>query len=78
MKKITILLILSIILSSCWWGNWEKWFCVEDWDLMYAKSTKWNIWWAQKGCSCSEIRTFELKIFWEVDEEALKKDFWCN
>lgn len=32
---------------------------------------------AGKGCSCSEIRAFELRTFGEVDEAALKSDFGC-
>ena len=77
MKKIIIIPFISLILLSCW-GNKEEWSCVEDWTVMYSQSTSWNIWWAQKWCSCDEMYNFELKTFWEVDTGALNSDFWCN
>ncbi|KZN61526.1 hypothetical protein N478_05485 [Pseudoalteromonas luteoviolacea S4060-1] len=44
---------------------------------MFSKSSSGKIGSARKGCSCSEIRKFELREFAEVDEAALKKDFGC-
>lgn len=78
MKVIIIWIITIILLSSCGSSNnQEQWSCVEDWTVMYSKNKSWDLWWAQKWCSCEEIRNFEMKLFWEVDEDALKTDFWC-
>ena len=32
---------------------------------------------AKRRCFCSEIRSFEKRIFGEVGEVALKRDFGC-
>lgn len=79
MKKIIIWLIIIALLNSCWNSskNQEEWSCIEDWTVMYSKNKSWTLGWAQKWCSCEEIRNFEIKTFWEVDEDALKNDFWC-
>lgn len=44
---------------------------------MYSISSSGKFGGAQKGCSCSQIRSFELKQFGKVDEQALKSDFGC-
>tara|TARA_R110000744_G_C19216717_1_gene546644 strand:- start:34 stop:168 length:135 start_codon:yes stop_codon:yes gene_type:complete len=44
---------------------------------MFSMSSSGEIGSAGKGCSCSEIRAFELRTFGEVDEAALKSDFGC-
>jgi len=44
---------------------------------MYSISDTGNIGSAEKGCSCEQIRDFELREFGEVDEDAFKSDFGC-
>jgi len=44
---------------------------------MYSVSDSGELGSADKGCSCDEIRAFELREFGEVDEEALKNEFGC-
>jgi hypothetical protein len=44
---------------------------------MFSMSSSGEIGGAGKGCSCSEIRAFELRTFGEVDEATLKSDFGC-
>lgn len=77
MKKIILIVWILFLLTSCW-NNKEEWSCIEDWTVMYSMNQNWTLWWAQKWCSCEEIYNFEMKLFWEVDEEALKNDFWCE
>lgn len=44
---------------------------------MYSVNSSGEIGAANKGCSCDEIRQFELREFGEADDEALKSDFGC-
>lgn len=55
----------------------SSWQCIEDWTVMYSKNLYWNIWSADKWCTCTQIREYEMKLFWEVDEESMKNDFGC-
>lgn len=77
MKKIIIYLLIVTFLSSCW-SNKVIWTCTEDWTVMYSKDQNWNLWSADKWCSCEQIKDFEMRTFWEVDYDALKSDFWCE
>ena len=61
-------------LSSC---SDNEWYCKTQGQTMFSMSSSGEIGGAEKGCSCSEIRTFELRTFGEVDEAALKSDFGC-
>ena len=45
---------------------------------MFSMSEPGNIGSADKGCSCPEIRNFELSKFGKLDVEALKNDFGCS
>jgi len=74
-KYLIIPIITSLLfLSSCG----EKWTCTTKGKSMFSISESGKLGSADKGCSCSEIRAFELRIFGEVDEAALKSDFGCN
>lgn len=55
----------------------EEWFCQTRGKTMYSINSSGEIGSADKGCSCDEIRSFELRTFGEVDEAALKSDFGC-
>lgn len=72
--KILVAVALAFSLSSC--SN-ETWTCQTRGKTMYSMSSSGEIGSADKGCSCSEIRAFELRTFGEVDEAALKSDFGC-
>lgn len=71
--KPLILICLAFSIIACG----EDWSCKVDGKTMYSVSSTGKIESADKGCSCEEIRTFELRTFGEVDEEALKSDFGC-
>jgi len=79
MKKNLPLAILITIsttfLSSCF--NNEEWTCVTSGKAMYSMSKSGKIGSADKGCSCSEIKSFEHRVFGRVDKQALKSDFGC-
>lgn len=87
MKKLFIIIFLSLFLFSCWNSenkiskndyNPEEWECVLDDSLMYSKKKNWyEIWWAQKWCSCAEIELLDLKLFGEVSPK-FEADFWCK
>jgi hypothetical protein len=69
-------IFLSLLfLMSC--GNQETWSCKDDGKRMYSVSSSGKLGGADKGCSCSKIRSFELRTSGAVDEEALKSDFGC-
>jgi hypothetical protein len=72
--KIILIVALAFALSSC--SN-EEWTCQTRGKTMYSMSSSGELGSADKGCSCSEIRAFELRTFGEVDEAALKNDFGC-
>lgn len=72
--KIALALTLAIGLTSC---SSETWTCHTRGKTMYSLSSSGELGSADKGCTCSEIRTFELHTFGEVDEAALKSDFGC-
>ena len=77
MKRSGYLLGISFVfclLGSC--SN-DDWHCKEDGKVMYSISQSGDIGSADRGCSCQEIRSFELRVFGAVDEEALKRDFGC-
>jgi len=44
---------------------------------MYSISDSGKLGGAGKGCSCQQIRSFELRAFGSVDEAALRNDFGC-
>ena len=71
-----LLLILSLsCLVAC--EDPETWLCKVDGKTMYSLSASGKLGSADKGCSCSEIRSFEQRTFGAVDEAALKSDFGC-
>jgi hypothetical protein len=72
--KIALVLALAVGLSSC--SN-ETWTCQIRGKTMYSINASGELGGAGKGCSCAEIRLFELRTFGEVDEAALKSDFGC-
>lgn len=76
MKTFLITALVTALVAGC--VERETWSCVIDGDVMYSMSSKGQLGGAQKGCTCDEIRQFELKVFGEVDEEALKRDFGCK
>ena len=69
-----LILLASLFLVGC---SDDSWYCVEDGERMYSRSTTGEWGGAKRGCSCSEIRSFEKRIFGEVDEAALRRDFGC-
>lgn len=73
MRNMAVFLTASI-LTSC---GGENWSCIEDGKTLYSVSSSGNLGSADKGCSCDEIREFELRNFGSVDEDALKSDFGC-
>lgn len=72
--KIILIVVLVFGLISC--SN-EEWACQTRGKTMYSISSSGELGSADKGCSCAEIRAFELRTFGEVDEAALKSDFGC-
>tara|TARA_E500000331_G_scaffold292244_1_gene289042 strand:+ start:296 stop:553 length:258 start_codon:yes stop_codon:yes gene_type:complete len=72
--RMFLILFVSTI-SAC--GNDETWLCRVEGNTMYSISSSGNLGAANKACSCSEIRAFELKTFGRVDEAALRNDFGC-
>ena len=73
MEKI-LAAFLCIGLASC--SN-ETWTCTTSQKTMYSMSASGKLGSADKGCSCAEIRAFELRTFGAVDEAALESDFGC-
>jgi len=74
--KIIVTLTTLVFLASCG-DNSENWSCQTSGKSMYSISTSGELGSADKGCSCNQIRAFELEQFGEVDEVALKADFRC-
>ncbi len=70
------LLAVALLLGCASCGS-ETWTCEVRGKTMYSMSSSGAMGSADKGCSCSEIRAFELRNFGEVDEGALKSDFGC-
>lgn len=70
---ITCVYCSVLLLSSCG----ETWSCEIDGSRMFSVSSSGEIGSADKGCSCNEIREFELEQTGSVDEEALKFNFGC-
>ena len=76
MKALKILIFCLVglgFLSGCG----ETWSCQTKGKTMFSMSESGKIGAADKGCSCDQIRSFELKEFGRVDEQALKDDFGC-
>ncbi len=73
--KRTLVLLAAASLLAC--GQDETWLCKVDGKAMYSINTSGHIGSADKGCSCEQIRSFELETFGEIDEQALKNDFGC-
>lgn len=71
--RIYVCLSCIILLSSCG----EGWTCQTKGKSMFSISDSGRLGSADKGCSCEQIRSFELEEFGSVDEDALKKDFGC-
>ena len=67
------LFFLLLALLSC--ADTEMWFCKVEGKTIYSISKSGRLGSADKGCSCSEIRSFEKRTFGSVDENALKRDF---
>ena len=74
MKRALVIVATVLCLPSC---SDEQWSCQTSGKAMYSVSSSGALGSADKGCSCSEIRAFELRTFGEVDEAALKSDFGC-
>ena len=72
MRNVAIL-FAALLLVACG----EDWSCKVDGNSMYSISTSGKIGGAGKGCTCEQIRSFELRTFGRVDEDALKNDFGC-
>lgn len=72
--RVLIIIVIAFGLSSC---SDNEWYCKTQGQSMFSMSSSGEIGGAGKGCSCSEIRAFELRTFGEVDEAALKSDFGC-
>jgi hypothetical protein len=68
-----LILILPLLLISCT----EDWSCVQQGDALFSMSSSGAMGSADKGCSCDEIRSFELRTFGSVDDDALRADFGC-
>lgn len=72
--KIILIMAVSLGMASC--SN-EEWTCQTRGKTMYSMNSSGELGSADKGCTCEEIRSFELRTFGEVDEVALKSDFGC-
>lgn len=72
--RIAIVMWALLAVTGC---SQDQWRCVEDGRSLYSMSTSGKIGSADKGCSCAQIREFELRVFGSVDEGALKSDFGC-
>jgi len=62
------------------WYDPVKRRCVTDseWNAEYSEERNWfRTWWAQRWCTCDQIRKSEINARGFVDEDALKTDFWC-
>jgi hypothetical protein len=70
----SFIMIFPLLLISCT----ENWSCVQQGDTLFSMSSSGAMGSADKGCSCDEIRSFELRTFGSVDEEALRADFGCR
>ena len=66
-------IVVILTLSGCG----EEWTCKVNNQVMYSISDSGELGGADKGCSCSEIRNFNLKVFGTVNDEKLKSDFGC-
>ena len=73
-SRIAIAIWALLAFNAC---SQEEWRCVEDGKSLYSMSISGGIGSADKGCSCAQIREFELRVFGSVDEGALKSDFGC-
>jgi hypothetical protein len=71
--RITFYLLISLLVVGCS----EDWKCETAEKSMYSVSSSGQIGAADKGCTCEQIKNFELKQFGQVDEDALKRDFGC-
>ena len=71
--KIGLFALSLTVLASCG----EGWTCQTKGKTMFSMSSSGKIGSADKGCSCDEIQSFELRKFGVVDKEALKNDFGC-
>ena len=71
--KIATLFGLTL-LSAC--DSSQTWHCVTQGKNMFSMNESGEIASADKGCSCQEIRSFELRTG-SVDEAALANDFGC-
>jgi hypothetical protein len=69
-----ILITTVVFLSSCFDDDWR---CVTSGKTMYSINSSGKLGGAQKGCSCQQIRSFEMGTFGSVDSAALKSDFGC-
>lgn len=73
MFRVSAIVISIAMLVSCG----KEWSCQTKGKTMFSMSSSGEIGSADKGCTCNEIRSFELKEFGEVDEAALESDFGC-
>jgi hypothetical protein len=73
-RRLSIPLVVAATLLS---GCGEDWSCQTSGKTMYSVSESGELGPADKGCSCEEMRAFELREFGEVDEAALESDFGC-
>jgi hypothetical protein len=76
-RLLSITFFLLSALTSYTSTAGEEWTCKVVGKSMLSVSSSGKLGSADKGCSCEEMRSFELKTFGEVDEEALKRDFGC-
>lgn len=70
---VLLVVLSSVLLLSCD----ENWICQTKGKTMFSMSSSGKIGSAEKGCSCEEIKSFELSVHGRVDEAALKRDFGC-
>jgi len=69
-------IFVALVLGSCGESGWT---CRIDGEAMYSVNTKTgDLGAANRGCSCDEIRSFERRVFGEVDEDALRRDHGCR
>ncbi len=66
----------ALVLTACV-ADTEKWLCQTRGKTMYSMSLSGKLGSADKGCTCSEMRAFEISVFGEVDDAAFKNDFGC-
>lgn len=72
---VSMIAVAVALLASCGSANWR---CVEDGQTQYSVNARGEVGRADKGCSCDEMRAFNVARFGDTDEASLRSDFGCR